>query len=158
MLCNNNHSCLEGHRASSYYPLVKGCGTRSSAAGLLKPQAPCKLHCRLSLQNRNFALAELDCAAATMHARSPSSPHLPRQEGVQEQHLESWRLLPQSLQVTVISTSPGKKEEALQRLGATSFLVSKDEEAMKAAAGTLDGIIDTVSGGYCRGTTLNDGY
>lgn len=29
---------------------------------------------------------------------------------------------------------------------ATQFIVSKDEEQMKAAAGTLDGIVDTVSG------------
>lgn len=47
--------------------------------------------------------------------------------------------------VTVISTSPSKKEEALKNLGADSFLVSRDQEQMQAAAGTLDGIIDTVS-------------
>ena len=52
-----------------------------------------------------------------------------------------------ALKVTVISTSPNKKEEALSVRGADHFLVSKDDEAMKAAAGTLDGIIDTVSGG-----------
>jgi cinnamyl-alcohol dehydrogenase len=33
--------------------------------------------------------------------------------------------------VTVISTSPGKREEALKELGADAFLVSKDQEAMK---------------------------
>ncbi|KAG5529655.1 hypothetical protein RHGRI_030138 [Rhododendron griersonianum] len=38
--------------------------------------------------------------------------------------------------VTVISTSPHKKKEAVEQLGADSFL---------AAMGTLDGIIDTVS-------------
>ncbi|GAB4848812.1 Probable mannitol dehydrogenase [Ancistrocladus abbreviatus] len=38
--------------------------------------------------------------------------------------------------VTVISTSPNKKDEAINRLGADSFL---------AAMGTMDGIIDTVS-------------
>ena len=47
--------------------------------------------------------------------------------------------------VTVISTSPSKKEEAMSGLGADAFLVSKDEEEMKAAARSLDGIINTVS-------------
>ncbi|XP_048334381.2 probable mannitol dehydrogenase [Ziziphus jujuba] len=47
--------------------------------------------------------------------------------------------------VTVISTSINKKEEALGKLGADSFLVSRDQDQMKAAIGTLDGIIDTVS-------------
>ncbi|AQK41014.1 putative cinnamyl alcohol dehydrogenase 5 [Zea mays] len=47
--------------------------------------------------------------------------------------------------VTVISTSPGKKQEALDRLGADAFVVSKDAEEMKAAASTMDGIINTVS-------------
>ena len=50
------------------------------------------------------------------------------------------------LQVTVISTSSSKQEEALLRLGADKFVVSKDPEQMAAAAGTLHGIIDTVSG------------
>ncbi|CAA2935067.1 8-hydroxygeraniol dehydrogenase-like [Olea europaea subsp. europaea] len=47
--------------------------------------------------------------------------------------------------VTVISTSINKKKEAIEKLGADSFLVSRDPEEMKATAGTLDGIIDTVS-------------
>ncbi|KAL6552717.1 hypothetical protein OROHE_008081 [Orobanche hederae] len=47
--------------------------------------------------------------------------------------------------VTVISTSINKKEEALSRLGAHSFLISKNADEMQAATGTLDGIIDTVS-------------
>ncbi|KAK6923247.1 Alcohol dehydrogenase, N-terminal [Dillenia turbinata] len=47
--------------------------------------------------------------------------------------------------VTVISTSPNKKDEAIQRLGADSFLVSHDPDQMQAAMGTMDGIIDTVS-------------
>lgn len=47
--------------------------------------------------------------------------------------------------MTVISTSPGKKKEAMERLGADSFLVSRSEDEMKAAIGTMDGIIDTVS-------------
>ncbi|KAL3527495.1 hypothetical protein ACH5RR_012151 [Cinchona calisaya] len=52
------------------------------------------------------------------------------------------------LKVTVISTSPGKKEEAINHLGADSFLVSTDQEQMQAAMGTLDGIIDTVSAAH----------
>ncbi|EYU30917.1 hypothetical protein ABFS82_08G218600 [Erythranthe guttata] len=47
--------------------------------------------------------------------------------------------------VTVISTSIGKKKEAIELLGADEFLVSRDPEQMQAAIGTLDGIIDTVS-------------
>ncbi|KAL9252763.1 putative mannitol dehydrogenase [Drosera capensis] len=47
--------------------------------------------------------------------------------------------------VTVISTTPSKKEEAIKNLGADSFLVSRDPEQMQAAIGTFDGIIDTVS-------------
>ncbi|XP_071912772.1 protein REDOX 1-like [Coffea arabica] len=49
------------------------------------------------------------------------------------------------LKVTVISTSPSKKEEAVRNLGADFFLVSTDQEQMQAARDTLDGIIDTVS-------------
>ncbi|KAL8476323.1 hypothetical protein ACS0TY_028843 [Phlomoides rotata] len=47
--------------------------------------------------------------------------------------------------VTVISTSIGKKEEALGKLGADEFLVSLDQDQMQGAMRTLDGIIDTVS-------------
>ncbi|KDP29801.1 hypothetical protein JCGZ_18736 [Jatropha curcas] len=47
--------------------------------------------------------------------------------------------------VTVISTSPTKKDEAINHLGADSFLVSRDQAQLQAAMGTLDGIIDTVS-------------
>ncbi|CAI9111399.1 OLC1v1011619C1 [Oldenlandia corymbosa var. corymbosa] len=47
--------------------------------------------------------------------------------------------------VTVISTSESKKKEAIEKLGADAFLVSRDPEQMQAAAGTMDGIIDTVS-------------
>ncbi|GER47118.1 cinnamyl-alcohol dehydrogenase family protein [Striga asiatica] len=47
--------------------------------------------------------------------------------------------------VTVISTSLSKKKEAIENLGADEFLVSRDPDQMKAAEGTLDGIIDTVS-------------
>lgn len=47
--------------------------------------------------------------------------------------------------VTVISTSVSKKQEAIERLGADAFLISRDTEQMQAAMSTLDGIIDTVS-------------
>ncbi|KAL3527586.1 hypothetical protein ACH5RR_012242 [Cinchona calisaya] len=47
--------------------------------------------------------------------------------------------------VTVVSTSEHKKEEALTRLGADAFLVSRNADEMQAAAGTLDGILDCVS-------------
>ncbi|XP_056863638.1 probable cinnamyl alcohol dehydrogenase 9 [Raphanus sativus] len=49
------------------------------------------------------------------------------------------------LKVTVISSSPNKEDEAINRLGADSFLVSSDPQKMKAAIGTMDYIIDTVS-------------
>ncbi|XP_043711793.1 probable mannitol dehydrogenase [Telopea speciosissima] len=49
------------------------------------------------------------------------------------------------MKITVISTSIGKKQEALERLGADAFLVSRDQQQMQAATGTMDGIIDTVS-------------
>ncbi|CAL5356583.1 unnamed protein product [Camellia sinensis] len=49
------------------------------------------------------------------------------------------------MKVTVISTSPNKKEEAIGRLGADSFLVSSDTMQMQAATNTMDGILDTVS-------------
>nr|AZB52815.1 8-hydroxygeraniol oxidoreductase [Centranthera grandiflora] len=50
--------------------------------------------------------------------------------------------------VTVISTSDGKKEEAIKHLGVDEFLVSRDPHQMQAAAGTLDGIIDTISANH----------
>ncbi|KAJ4715449.1 putative Alcohol dehydrogenase [Melia azedarach] len=49
------------------------------------------------------------------------------------------------LKVTVISTSPKKESEAINRLGADAFLVSSDPAKFKAAMGTIDYIIDTVS-------------
>uniref|UniRef100_A0A6N2MB98 Enoyl reductase (ER) domain-containing protein n=1 Tax=Salix viminalis TaxID=40686 RepID=A0A6N2MB98_SALVM len=52
------------------------------------------------------------------------------------------------VKVTVISTSLEKKEEALEHLGAHSFLVSRDPDQMQAAIGTMDGIIDTVSAAH----------
>ncbi|XP_059624104.1 probable mannitol dehydrogenase isoform X2 [Cornus florida] len=50
--------------------------------------------------------------------------------------------------VTVISTSPNKKKEAIEQLGADAFLVSLDSDQMQAAMGTMDGIIDTVSANH----------
>ncbi|XP_051141357.1 8-hydroxygeraniol dehydrogenase-like [Andrographis paniculata] len=47
--------------------------------------------------------------------------------------------------VTVVSTSPSKKEEAIEKLGADDFLVSTDTNQMQSARSKLDGIIDTVS-------------
>ncbi|GMP96402.1 hypothetical protein CsSME_00045063 [Camellia sinensis var. sinensis] len=52
------------------------------------------------------------------------------------------------VKVTVISTSRGKKKEAVERLGADSFLVSHDPDQMQVAMGTMDGIIDTVSASH----------
>ncbi|KAH6823437.1 cinnamyl alcohol dehydrogenase 6 [Perilla frutescens var. hirtella] len=52
------------------------------------------------------------------------------------------------VKVTVISTSPNKKEEALAHLGADSFLISKDEDQMQGATGRMDGILDTVPAGH----------
>ncbi|XP_050383238.1 probable mannitol dehydrogenase isoform X2 [Argentina anserina] len=49
------------------------------------------------------------------------------------------------VEVTVISTSPNKKKEAMEKLGADHFLISHNQEEMQVAMGTLDGIIDTVS-------------
>ncbi|KAL3739640.1 hypothetical protein ACJRO7_020973 [Eucalyptus globulus] len=49
------------------------------------------------------------------------------------------------LKVTVISTSPNKKKEAMEHLGANEFLVSRNTEEMQFAMDTMDGIIDTVS-------------
>ncbi|KAJ9170257.1 hypothetical protein P3X46_018379 [Hevea brasiliensis] len=52
------------------------------------------------------------------------------------------------LKVTVISSSPGKESEAINRLGAHAFLVSSDPGKMKGAIGTMDYIIDTVSAAH----------
>nr|BAN91670.1 cinnamyl alcohol dehydrogenase 1 [Carthamus tinctorius] len=58
-------------------------------------------------------------------------------------------------EVTVFSTSPAKKQEALEGLKADHFIVSNDPEQMKAATGTLDGIIDTVSANHAITMYLN---
>ncbi|TCC94719.1 NAD(P)-dependent alcohol dehydrogenase [Pedobacter hiemivivus] len=47
-------------------------------------------------------------------------------------------------EVTVLSTSP-KKEEDAKKLGAQGFVVTTDEAQVKAAMGTFDFILDTVS-------------
>ncbi|XP_047969852.1 probable mannitol dehydrogenase [Salvia hispanica] len=49
------------------------------------------------------------------------------------------------LKVTVISTSPRKKDEALNKLGADAFVVSTDAADLEAATGTMDFIIDTIA-------------
>ncbi|KAK1575015.1 hypothetical protein Q3G72_001860 [Acer saccharum] len=49
------------------------------------------------------------------------------------------------VKVTVISTSPNKKKEDIEHLGADSFLVSDNQDEIQAATSTMDGIIDTVS-------------
>jgi uncharacterized zinc-type alcohol dehydrogenase-like protein len=50
-------------------------------------------------------------------------------------------------EVTVLSTSPGKKEDAL-KLGAHYFVVTTDEEQVKAVAGTFNFILDTLSASH----------
>ena len=57
-------------------------------------------------------------------------------------------------EVTVISTSPSKHEDAL-KLGAHEFLVSTDRDAMRAAAGRFDLIIDSVSAFHEPGPLVN---
>eukprot|EP00758_Cryptobia_borreli_P010132 Tbor_TRINITY_DN5540_c0_g1::TRINITY_DN5540_c0_g1_i1::g.12566::m.12566/K13979/yahK; uncharacterized zinc-type alcohol dehydrogenase-like protein len=57
-------------------------------------------------------------------------------------------------EVTVISTSIGKKEDA-KKLGATNFLVSTDKDAMGKVAGTLDFIVNTVSAQHDYNMYLN---
>jgi alcohol dehydrogenase (NADP+) len=47
-------------------------------------------------------------------------------------------------EVTVLSTSP-KKEEDAKKLGAHHFVVTTDKDQVKAAMGTFDFILDTVS-------------
>ncbi|XP_065872060.1 probable cinnamyl alcohol dehydrogenase 1 isoform X2 [Euphorbia lathyris] len=51
-----------------------------------------------------------------------------------------------SLKVTVISTSTSKKEEAIGLLGADNFVLSSDQEQMKAISKSFDFIVDTSSG------------
>ena len=56
--------------------------------------------------------------------------------------------------VTAISTSPSK-EAAAREIGADKFLVSTDCEKMKEAAGSLDLIINTISGNHDITTYLS---
>merc|ERR1719365_228440 len=55
--------------------------------------------------------------------------------------------------VTAISTSPNK-ESAAREIGADNFVVSTDSESMKAAAGSLDLILNTVSAEHQVSTYL----
>jgi len=50
-------------------------------------------------------------------------------------------------EVTVLSTSPNKKEDAL-KLGAHNFVVTKNEEQVKSVANTFDFILDTLSASH----------
>ena len=50
-------------------------------------------------------------------------------------------------EVTVLSTSPAKEEDA-KKLGAHHFVVTTDEAQVKAAVGTFDFILDTVSAAH----------
>ncbi|KAL8161956.1 hypothetical protein V2J09_013445 [Rumex salicifolius] len=52
------------------------------------------------------------------------------------------------LHVTVLSTSISKRDEALTLLGADKFVISSDEDQMKALHKSLDFIIDTASGDH----------
>jgi uncharacterized zinc-type alcohol dehydrogenase-like protein len=56
--------------------------------------------------------------------------------------------------VVVFTTSPNKKDDAL-KLGADEVVVSKNEDEMKAHAGTFNFILDTVSGNHDINTYLN---
>ncbi|KAK9050018.1 hypothetical protein SSX86_031014 [Deinandra increscens subsp. villosa] len=58
-------------------------------------------------------------------------------------------------EVTVFSTSPAKEQEAIEGLKADHFINSKDEHKMQGVKGTLDGIIDTVSGNHPIAPLLN---
>lgn len=56
--------------------------------------------------------------------------------------------------VYAISTSANKKDLALQK-GADHFVVSKDEESLKANAGKMDLILNTVSANHDINTYMN---
>lgn len=56
--------------------------------------------------------------------------------------------------VTVLSHSPGKKDDAL-RLGADEFIATRDAEAFSANAGRFDFILDTVSAHHDYNVYLN---
>jgi alcohol dehydrogenase (NADP+) len=50
-------------------------------------------------------------------------------------------------EVTVLSTSPGKKSDAM-KLGATNFVVTTDEEQVKSVANSFHFILDTLSANH----------
>ncbi|KAJ0468836.1 putative mannitol dehydrogenase [Helianthus annuus] len=58
-------------------------------------------------------------------------------------------------EVTVFSTTSAKEQDAIEGLKADHFINSKDQHQMEAARGTLDGIIDTVSGDHPIAPLLN---
>ncbi|KAM0038904.1 putative mannitol dehydrogenase [Helianthus debilis subsp. tardiflorus] len=58
-------------------------------------------------------------------------------------------------EVTVFSTTSAKEQDAIEGLKADHFINSKDEHQMEAARGTLDGIINTVSGDHPIAPWLN---
>jgi cinnamyl-alcohol dehydrogenase len=53
------------------------------------------------------------------------------------------------MKVTVFSTTPHKEKEAWELLGADEFIISKDLDRMKAAAKSMDSILDTVACAHC---------
>ncbi|CAI9777916.1 unnamed protein product [Fraxinus pennsylvanica] len=57
--------------------------------------------------------------------------------------------------VTVISSSPNKRKDAIEKLGADAFLFSRNQQELQAAVGTLDGIIDTVSAAHSLADLLS---
>lgn len=57
-------------------------------------------------------------------------------------------------EVTVLSTSPSKEEDAKQ-LGAHHFIVTKEEEQVQKAAGSFDYILDTVASKHDYNLYLN---
>jgi uncharacterized zinc-type alcohol dehydrogenase-like protein len=57
-------------------------------------------------------------------------------------------------EVTVFSTSEGKKADAL-RFGARDFVVTKDPKSMEPLAGRFDFILDTVSASHDLNAYLN---
>ena len=57
-------------------------------------------------------------------------------------------------EVTVISTSESKREDAM-KLGAKAFLVSKDEAQVKSAKGAFTFILDTVSATHDVASMIN---
>ncbi|CAA0832217.1 Probable cinnamyl alcohol dehydrogenase 6 [Striga hermonthica] len=56
--------------------------------------------------------------------------------------------------VTAITTSPAKGADAVRTMGADDFILSGGEAAAAAAAGTMDGIIDTVPAAHEVGPLL----